>query len=138
MCRALLVALATVASLTGCGGFGRFGGAPQVTTKLCGVQIDAKTRETRLQIVLSVSRAPREALIEVEFENPANPKAPLVTRRLTGDERTIEVLSPPIAKLQPRTYDVTARLYATAEKKQLIATHTQRCEALANERDVLP
>jgi hypothetical protein len=30
------------------------------------------------------------------------------------------------------------RLYAAADRKQLVATHAQRCEALANARDVLP
>ena len=137
MYRRLFLAFVAIAYIAGCGSFGRSGGAPQIVTKLCGVQIDGKTRETHLRIVLAMSRVPRDALLEVEFENPTNEKAPLVTRRLTGNESTIEVLSPPVAKLQARVYNVTARVYATAQKKELIATHTQRCESLVDEHDVL-
>jgi hypothetical protein len=77
--------------------------------------------------------------MEVDFENADNEKAPLVvTRRVSGDERTIEVLSPPVTKLQPRSYRVTARVYAAVDRKRVVATHTERCESLVDERDVLP
>jgi hypothetical protein len=139
MYRKLLFATAAVVSLHGCAGLGSFGGTAQIATKLCGVRIDNKAGETHLQIVLAVSKLPRNGLLEVDFENPGNEKAPLVvTRRLSGNERTIEVLSPAVPKLQPRSYMVTTRVYATPDRKQLVATHVQRCEALANERDVLP
>jgi hypothetical protein len=89
--------------------------------------------------MLSVSKLPRNGLLEVEFENRADEKKPLVvTRALSGDERTIDVLSPPVTKLQPRSYGVTARVYAAADRRQLLATHTEHCESLVDEHDVLP
>ena len=139
MFRTLVVATALVVSLSGCARLGWFGSAPQIATKLCGVRIDGRTRQTHLQIVLSVSKLPRNGLLEVEFENTADEKKPLViTRSLSGSESTIDVLSPPVTKLQPRTYNVTARVYSAADRRQLVATHTQRCESLVDEHDVLP
>ena len=139
MFRTLVVATALVVSFGGCARLGWFGGTPQIATKLCGVRIDGRTRQTHLQIVLSVSKLPRNGLLEVEFENTSDEKKPLVvTRSVSGDESTIDVLSPPVTKLQPRTYNVTARVYAAADRKQLVATHTQRCESLVDEHDVLP
>ena len=58
-------------------------------------------------------------------------------RRIAGDEGTIEVLSPPVTNLKPRSYNVKVRAYAAPDRKQLIATHTQLCESLVDERDVL-
>jgi hypothetical protein len=131
--------MSIVLSFAGCASIGFFGGAPQIATKLCGVRIDSRTRQTHLQIVLSVSKLPRNGLLEVEFENTADEKKPLVvTRAVSGDERAIDVLSPPVTKLQPRTYAVTARVYAAADRRQLVATHTARCESLVDEHDLLP
>jgi hypothetical protein len=141
MLRTLLVLVVALMSLTACArfrGFGSGDSAPYLKTQLCGVQIDGKTRATHLRLVLVALRPlPANATLEVEFQNPADEARTLVvTRRLTGGEQTIEVLSPPLTSLRPRSYHVAARVYATAEGTQVIATHSVTCESLVDDRDL--
>lgn len=126
--------------LAGCGSFGFFrptsGG--YLSTQVCGVYVDGKTGETRLRIELvPTSRLPRNALIEVEFENPAAGRAPLVSNRVVaGDERTIVVFSPPLANVCARGYEVVARIYSAADKKQVLGILTHVCPSLVDHREL--
>jgi hypothetical protein len=136
-----LIAAVVLLGIVGCARFGGSGsgaGSPYFATKLCGVQIDGKTRTIHLRLVLTALRPlPANATLEVEFQNPADEAKTLnVTRRLTGDERTIEVLSPPLTSVRPRSYQVAARVYATAAGTGLIAVHTLSCESLVDDRDL--
>ena len=83
-------------------------------------------------------RLPRGAFVEVEFENPAG-AAPLVARPgLHRHEETLVFFSPPLIGVRPRSYEVVARIYASAEKKQVLGVHTQVCQSLVDQRDVTP
>ena len=136
------VAAITVLSLVGCGSFFGFksrASGSYLATKVCGVEIDGKTRRAHLRVVYAVLKPlPQNGALEIEFENPARDAAPLrVTRRLTGSESTIEVVSPAVTALRAREYQVAARVYATAEKREALATQTHACESLVDERDLL-
>ncbi len=141
MLRTLLVLVVALVCLAACArvrGFGSGDSAPYLKTQLCGVQIDGKTEAMHLRLVLVALRPlPANATLEVEFQNPADEARTLtVTRRLTGGEQTIEVLSPPLTSVRARSYHVTARVYATANATGIIATLTLSCESLVDNRDL--
>jgi hypothetical protein len=143
MFRTALVAVVALVSFAGCARLGWFGSrdsSPYLATKLCGVHIDGKTKTAHFRVVLTALKPlPANSTLEVEFQNPADDATTLtVTRRLTGNERTIEVLSPPLKALRPASYRVAARMYAIANGTQVIATHTLTCESLVDTRDLLP
>jgi hypothetical protein len=104
-------------------------------TKVCGVYVDGKSSEARLRIELTVTRSlPRNAFIEVEFENPADRKVPLLaSRSVTGSERTLQMLSPPLTTVRARAYETVTRVYASPDKKQVLGIHTQMCESLIDQ-----
>lgn len=145
MAQRVLIALAVAAVLVGCGQrFSLFRpGAPAnnyLSTKLCGVDLDGKTRDVHLRIELAVAPAlPRGALVEVEFENPADRAVPLVvSRTVAGSERTLLFVSPAVTGIRARGYEVVARAYASAERKQVLGVHTQVCESLIDQRELGP
>ena len=145
MTRRAVIALSVAAVLTGCGRrFSLFGsGAPAgnyFSTKLCGVDLDGKTRDVHLRIELAVTRPlPRGALVEVEFENPADRTVPLrVSRTVSGSERTMLFVSPAVSGVRARGYEVVARAYSSADKKQVIGVHTQVCQSLIDQRELGP
>ena len=126
--------------LSGCGGAGFFrpGGEAAVSTRVCGVYLDGKTRMAHLRIELSVTgHVPPGAFVEVEFENPAEGKAPLVTgRAIKGSSERLVIFSPPLKGVRPRGYQVVVRIHESPEKKKVLAMHTQLCESLIDQREL--
>lgn len=137
--RNAFVAVLALLVLAGCGRFSFFraGSDGYLSTRFCGVYVDGKTQEARLRIeVVPTGRLPRNALIEVEFENPADRKKPLVSHRVfAGDEPTIVLFSPPLTGVRARTYEIVARIYAAADKKQVLGILTHICPSLLDQRE---
>jgi hypothetical protein len=136
------IAAVVLASLLvpGCSGISlpRFGSDSAVSTRVCGVYIDGKTRAAHLRIELVPTGLPHGALIEVEFENPADRAKPLWVRHIfTGEQQTVVVFSPPLKEVRPRGYEVVARIYASADKKQALGVHTQICQSLIDQRELV-
>ena len=108
-------------------------------TKICGVQLDSRTRAARLHLTLNVVRPlPSGGLLETEFRNPADRTVLTVTRAVKGGERAIEMISPPMGDVRAGSYETATRLYASAERKQVLATHTYVCESLIDHRELGP
>jgi hypothetical protein len=131
--------------LAGCGmrmpfgssGSGTASSAPYFSTKLCGVKLEGVSRAARLHLTLNVVRAlPRGALVETDFHDSIDRSVHTVSRAATGAERSIEILSPPMGDLRARGYETVTRVYASAERKQVLGTHTHVCESLLDNRDV--
>ena len=116
---------------------GSASGGPFFTTKLCGVKLEGTPRVARLHLTLSVVRAlPKGALVETEFQDSADRSVHTVSRTASGSERTIELLSPPMAELRARGYETVTRVYASAERKQVLGSHTHLCQSLLDQRDL--
>ena len=133
--------------LSGCGGVNlpginlfRSGGSESlVSTRVCGVYVDGKTQAAHLRIdLVPNARLPRGAFVEAEFENPVAGAAPLVAGRAFDGEPGLSIFSPPLKGVRPRSYEVVARVYASADKKQVLGVHTQVCQSLIDQRDVAP
>lgn len=108
-------------------------------TRLCGVSLDNRTREARLKLELEVIRTlPRNAFVETEFQNPLERSVMTVSRSVTGKERTLEMLSPPFAEVRSRRYETVTRVYAAADRKQVLGVHTYACESLVDLRELGP
>jgi hypothetical protein len=140
--RARLCSLLAVLTLaTGCalvGGRTPEAGAPYVSTKFCGFELDGRTREVRFAMDLVVHRrVPAGALLEVEFENPLDERTPVVvTRELAGNERELRILSTPVRGIARREYRMVARLYPSRARGELLATHVERCAVPFADTDV--
>jgi hypothetical protein len=133
-------ALAPLAVLSGCRGLDllRSPGQGYVATRVCGVQIDGQ-RVARLRIELvPTSRLPRGAFVEAEFENPEGGAPVFAGGVFTGNQQTLEILSPPLSDVRPRNYQVVARIYASKDRKQVLGAHTQICQSLVDRRDLAP
>ena len=136
--------LLVAAVLAGCGRFSfiRSGApaGPYFSTKLCGVDLDGKTKDVRLRIELAVAKTlPPGGFVEVEFENPGERSVPLVVNRtVSGKERTVLFVSPAVTGVRARGYEVVTRVYASAEKKQVLGVHTQVCQSLIDSRELGP
>jgi hypothetical protein len=116
------------------GGFG--GGEGYVATRVCGLYVDGKTRAAHLRLELVPGgRLPRGALIEAEFENPEG-GAPVTASRVFKGEQTLVIFSPPVKGLRVRNYEVVARIYAAADKQQVLGVHTQICQALVDPKEL--
>ena len=129
--------------LTGCGLRLPFGssaaGGTYFSTKLCGVQLDGKAKAARLHLTLDVVKSlPRGALVETEFQDTANRSVLTASRVAAGNERTIELLSPAIADVRPRGYETVTRVYAAADRKQVLGMHTHVCQSLIDQRELGP
>ena len=124
--------------MCGCAGinFPQFGAEGSVSTRVCGVYIDGKTRAAHLRLELVPSALPAGALVEVEFENPDEGKPPLLTSRVYKGEQTLVIFSPPLKGVRPRNYAVVARIYASADKQQALGVHTQVCQSLVDQREL--
>lgn len=112
------------------------GSASYFSTRVCGIYLDAKSSEARLRIELEVTRSlPRNGFVEIEFENPGDRRVPLISSRsITGSERVLQVLSPPLPTVRMRSYETVTRVYASADKKLVLGTHTHLCQSLVDER----
>ena len=136
------MAALSVLALAGCGRFDFFrksASGPWFSTRLCGVQIDNKSRLARLQLQLTVLRTlPRGALVETEFRNPVDRSVLAASRTAKGDEQAIEITSPPFDRIQARNYETTTRVYASADRKQVLGTHAYTCESLVDQRELGP
>lgn len=110
--------------------------ASYFSTKVCGVIVDAKSGEARLRIELVVTKSlPRNGFVEIEFENPTDRNVPLTaSRSVTGAERALQLLSPPLTALRARAYETITRVYASPDKKQVLGIHTQMCDSLVDQR----
>jgi hypothetical protein len=144
MSRAALSVLLVAAVLAGCGRFSFFrSGAPAgpyFSTKLCGIDLDGKTKDVHLRIELAVAKTlPPGGFVEVEFENPGERSVPLVVNRtVSGKERTVLFVSPAVTGVRARGYEVVTRVYTSAEKKQVLGVHTQVCQSLIDSRELGP
>ena len=108
-------------------------------TRICGVQLDGRTRAARLHLTLNVVRPlPSGGLLETEFRNPADRTVLTVTRGVKGGERAVEMVSPPIGEVRAGSYETVTRLYTSAERKQVLGTHTSVCESLIDHRELGP
>jgi hypothetical protein len=104
------------------------------------VDLDGRKRDVHLRIELALTKPlPRGAFVEVEFENPADRSVPLmVGRAILGNETTLRFVSPAVTGVRARGYEVVTRVYASAEKKQVLGQHTQVCESLIDQRELAP
>lgn len=130
-----------VTALTGCGRFALFRSAASsayFATKVCGVHVDGKSNEARLRIELLVTKSlPRDGFVEIEFENPSDPKVPLIaSRSVTGAEHTLQLLSPPLTSVRARGYETVTRVYDSADKKEVLGIHTYVCQSLIDPREL--
>lgn len=140
--RMLIVALLALTALHGCGRFS-FSRAPAsgpwFSTKLCGIVLDNKAKVAKLRLQLdSLRPLPRGALIETEFLNPVDRSVLTASRVATGNERTIELVSPPFQQVRALGYETVTRVYASSEKKKTLGTHSYVCESLVDERELGP
>ena len=144
MTRATTIPIAVLGIiLTGCGMRLPFGSSPAggtyFSTKLCGVQLDGKAKVSRLHLTLDVVQPlPRGALVEAEFQDTANRTVLTASRVAAGSERTIELLSPPLSDVRPRGYETVTRVYAAADRRQVLGTHTYVCQSLVDQRELGP
>lgn len=146
MTRAPVVVVIVLASLAGCGqrfdlGFLESRGTQSYfSTRMCVFVVDSKTKQARLRIELAVKTPlPAGGFIEMQFENPAAPGAPFVTTRsVTGQESTLEMVSPPLKDLRVRAYETVALVYSSSDKKELLDTHVQTCQSPFDQRDLGP
>lgn len=143
--RTLIVAAFAAAGLAGCAPLAGLlapasSASDYVATRVCGVDLDGKTKEARLRIELTVTHPlPPAALVEVQFENPSDPNTPLVTgRRATGDEQTMAFVSPPVKGIRVKSYAVLVRIYSSPGKERLLSTHLQSCQSPLDQRDMGP
>jgi hypothetical protein len=114
-------------------------GGAYFTTKLCGVQFDGKQKVARLHLALDVTRPlPRGALVETEFHDAADRSVHTVSRVVSGSERTLELLSPPIVEVRARPYETLTRVYASSERGKVLGSHAQLCQSLLDQRDLGP
>jgi hypothetical protein len=142
MHRTAIIAALTLLLLPGCGRFSLPRGAasgPWFSTRICGVQVDNKAKLARLHIQLDVVKPlPHGALVETEFRNPADRSVLAASRTATGDERSIEITSPPFDQVRARNYQTVTRVYASADRKQVLGTHDYVCESLVDQRELGP
>jgi hypothetical protein len=138
----LTAALFAIAALAGCAGVA---GNPSrakayVTTSVCGIDLDGKASEARLRIDLIVIRPlPPNGLVEAQFENPSDAKSPLVTSRtVTGKEKALRLISPPVTGIRVKAYEVVVRIYSSQDKRELLGTHAQSCQSPVDLRDLGP
>lgn len=141
-CRIVLVTLLALATLHGCGRF-NFSRAPAsgpwFSTKLCGIALDNKAKVASLRLQLEILRPlPRGALIETEFRNPVDRSVLAVRRTATGNERMIELVSPPFDQVRPLGYETVTRVYALSDRKKVLGTHKYMCESLVDDRELGP
>jgi len=115
-------------------------GSGYVATKVCGFNVDGKRNEVRYRMELIVlRRLPRGSVVQVTFDNPLDPGAPLVSERvMAGDEREVQLLSPPVKGIREKQYEIVVRVYSSPDRKVLLGTHTQPCEAPFNQRELGP
>lgn len=118
--------------------WGRVGERTYFHTTTCGLQVASRAQQARLRLQVAVDRPlPRNALVETDFENPLDAAKPLRTSRIAnGQEKTLDILSPPIDGARVRSYAVVTRIYSGTDKKNMLGTHRQTCESLFDERDV--
>lgn len=138
----LVLALLATAVLHGCGRFSFSrapGSGPWFSTKLCGIAVDNKAKVASLRLQLEVLRPlPRGALIETEFVNPIDRSVLAVSRAATGNERIIELVSPPFDQLRAVGYETVTRVYASSERRKALGTHKYVCESLVDDRELGP
>lgn len=137
----VLVAAVLVLAVAGCGRFSFFRAAPAsgpwFSTKLCGVTLDNNKKVARLRLTLAVLRPlPRGALVETEFRNPIDRSVLAASRVAAGSERSIELVSPPFDQVRALGYETTTRVYASADRKQVLGTHAYVCESLVDQREL--
>lgn len=140
--RTLTLALLAAALVAGCGRFD-FARAPAsgpwFKTTLCGVTLDARERLARLRLQLAVVRSlPRGALVETEFRNPIDRSVLTASRSATGNERALEIVSPPFEQVRALSYETVTRVYESSARKQVIGTHAYVCESLVDQRELGP
>lgn len=138
----LLAALAVSAGLAGCGRGARGTGpgapdTPYVVTKFCGFNLDGRTKEVRMTIDLVAKRTlPPGVLVEVSFDNPLEAGKPIVVARvMKGGEKEVRVVSTPVKGIREQPYDMVVRVYAAADKRALLTTHTESCRAPFSQSD---
>jgi hypothetical protein len=115
-------------------------GDAYVATKVCGFDLDGRRNEVRYRIELIVRRPlPRGSIVEVAFENPLDPATPLLSERvMAGEERDLQLVSPPVKGIREKPYEIIVRMYSSADRKVLLGTHTQLCEAPFSQRELGP
>jgi len=139
---ALACVLGLALATPGCGGLGLLRPAasgPYFSTKLCGVQLDGKAKVARLNLALDVVQPlPRGALVETEFQDTVGRSTLTASRVAAGNERSIELVSPPIDDMRPRGYETVTRVYAAADRKKVLGIHTYVCQSLIDQRELGP
>lgn len=140
--RSLVIMLLALVMISGCGRLSFFrapASGPWFSTQLCGVALDNKAKVATLRLRLAVVRPlPRGALVETEFRNPADRSVLTVSRSATGNERTLELVSPPFARVRALGYETVTRVYAPADRKKVLGTHSYVCESLVDDRELGP
>jgi hypothetical protein len=106
-------------------------GSPYVATKFCGFVFDGRTSEARFSIDLIVVRPlPAGAVVEATFENPLERNEPIVVARgVKGSERELRIVSTSVKGITQREYAMVARLYRSADRRELLASHSESCRA---------
>jgi hypothetical protein len=137
------VAALLAVTLTGCGMrlpfFSSASSGPYFATKLCGVRFDGKSKVARLHLTLDVVRPlPRGALVETEFHDVAERTVHTASRVVSGSERTVELVSPPIAQVRAYGYKTVTRVYASSERGEALGSHAHLCQSLLDQRDLGP
>ena len=138
----LAAVLLALFALHGCGRF-NFSRAPAsgpwFATRLCGIAVDNKAKVARLRLQLDVLRPlPRGALVETEFVNPLDRSVLAVNRAATGNERIIELVSPPFDQVRPLGYETVTRVYASNDRRKTLGTYKYVCESLVDDRELGP
>jgi hypothetical protein len=101
--------------------------------------VDNKAKVATLRLQLEVLRLlPRGALVETEFLNPIDRSVLAASRAATGNERIIELVSPPFGQVRAVGYETVTRVYASSDRRKTLGTHKYVCESLVDERELGP
>lgn len=78
------------------------------------------------------------AFLEVQFENPSDPKNPIiVTRDLLPKQRKIDIESPEVHGLEPyQGYIMLVHIYDNKAKANLLGTHRQVIQSITDQAKV--
>jgi len=103
-------------------------------TKSTGISMDFEKKVAQVSIAL-VSKAglPSGAYLEVNFENPADPAAPIVVKRSRqGGEQEMFIVSPEFKGLKCRNYQVMVHVFRDGSKSELLGVHRQIIQSRVN------
>jgi hypothetical protein len=105
-----------------------------IETFATGILFDTQKLAGQFNITLKAKqRLPFGAYLEAHFENPTNPKDPIIVGKLRqGGEQKVVVLSPELKGFKCWNYQVVVQVYRGKTKEKFLGTHHQRIQSRVN------